>query len=79
MPETFSEELKALVRAMLQRMPERRPGVDRVLRSSFIRKHIAAFLQETADTQKLAEEWWCCCLRCEVDWVVVGDVWLFEV
>ena len=47
MPEVYSVQLKTLIKAMMQRVPERRPSVDRVIKDSFIQKHIAMFLKET--------------------------------
>ncbi|ESO07391.1 hypothetical protein HELRODRAFT_76519 [Helobdella robusta] len=56
-PETYTDELKSLIRAMLQRLPEKRPTVNRILRDPFIKKHIALFLEETTRLQRFLIGW----------------------
>ena len=50
MPNVYSEELINLIKAMLQKSPEKRPTVNRILRDPYIKKNIAIFLEETKKT-----------------------------
>lgn len=48
MPEEYAEELCELIKSMLHQNPEKRPSVNRILRNSFIKKHIKLFLDESS-------------------------------
>jgi len=47
MPSVYSSELVNLIRAMLNKVAEKRPSVGRVLRDPYIKRYIAMFLEET--------------------------------
>ncbi|KAF7260495.1 hypothetical protein EG68_01916, partial [Paragonimus skrjabini miyazakii] len=51
MPNQYSSEVMELLRMMLHQNPEKRPSARRILRNSFIRKHIILFLESTKDRQ----------------------------
>uniref|UniRef100_UPI00398F156E serine/threonine-protein kinase Nek4 n=1 Tax=Pristiophorus japonicus TaxID=55135 RepID=UPI00398F156E len=46
-PKEYSEQLGVLISSMLSRRPEERPDVKAVLRKSYIKSHIALFLEAT--------------------------------
>ncbi|XP_078065921.1 serine/threonine-protein kinase Nek4 isoform X2 [Mustelus asterias] len=46
-PKEYSEQLGVLIHSMLSRRPEERPNVKAVLRKSYIKSHIALFLEAT--------------------------------
>ncbi|GCB68144.1 hypothetical protein scyTo_0005255 [Scyliorhinus torazame] len=46
-PKEYSEQLGVLIHSMLSRRPEERPEVKAVLRRSYIKSHIALFLEAT--------------------------------
>ncbi|XP_067908016.1 serine/threonine-protein kinase Nek4 [Heterodontus francisci] len=46
-PKEYSEQLGVLISSMLSRRPEERPDVKTVLRKSYIKSHIALFLEAT--------------------------------
>ncbi|XP_059505799.1 serine/threonine-protein kinase Nek4 isoform X2 [Stegostoma tigrinum] len=46
-PKEYSEQLGVLIHSMLSRRPEERPDVKAVLRKSYIKSHIAFFLEAT--------------------------------
>ncbi|XP_063796688.1 serine/threonine-protein kinase Nek4 [Pseudophryne corroboree] len=47
MPKDYSKELGDLIGTMLSRQPEKRPTVRQILRNTYIKEHIALFLQNT--------------------------------
>ncbi|XP_078399469.1 serine/threonine-protein kinase Nek4 isoform X2 [Cetorhinus maximus] len=46
-PKEYSEQLGVLIHSMLSRRPEERPDVKAVLRKSYVKSHIALFLEAT--------------------------------
>ncbi|XP_072928818.1 serine/threonine-protein kinase Nek4 isoform X1 [Hemitrygon akajei] len=46
-PKEYSQQLGQLISSMLSRRPEERPDVKAILRKSYIRSHIALFLEAT--------------------------------
>ncbi|XP_078270181.1 serine/threonine-protein kinase Nek4 isoform X2 [Rhinoraja longicauda] len=46
-PKEYSQQLEQLISSMLSRRPEERPDVKSILRKSYIKGHIASFLEAT--------------------------------
>lgn len=46
-PKEYSQQLEQLISSMLSRRPEERPDVKAILRKSYIKGHIASFLEAT--------------------------------
>ena len=47
MPDMYRLELVNLIKAMLNKSPEKRPSVNRILRDPYIKQNIAIFLEGT--------------------------------
>lgn len=47
MPNVYRAELVNLIKAMLNKSPEKRPTINRILRDPYIKENIAKFLEET--------------------------------
>jgi NIMA (never in mitosis gene a)-related kinase 1/4/5 len=47
MPSKYRAELVNLIKAMLNRNPDKRPSINRILRDPYIKENIARFLEGT--------------------------------
>lgn len=52
MPKQYTSDLCDLIHSMLAQDPSARPSVGRILRNSYIKKHIALFLEGTKNSQQ---------------------------
>eukprot|EP00127_Corallochytrium_limacisporum_P001399 Clim_evm21s55 gene=Clim_evmTU21s55 len=55
-PQQYSDELRSLVKRMLQHNPDDRPSVDEVLRDPYVHSSIREFLAKNADSSKRMKE-----------------------
>lgn len=56
MPKKYSEELCEIIKSMLAYNPSERPSASKILRHSFIKKHIAVFLEGTKSRKQEREK-----------------------
>lgn len=61
MPSIYQLELVNLIKAMLNKSPEKRPTINRILRDPYIKENIARFLEGTRPRLVLCAS--VCCIR----------------